>query len=86
MPISRPAKRHGQAPQQRAAFWRKTGEGIGAVKLTTVNVKPLGPVAAREIGTFALTTKGAQPQQLSRGVAESRKRLGLATDIWNSDK
>ena len=71
------------------AFWTKAGEAIGAVKLTTVDVKPLGSDAAREIGTFALTTKGAQPQKLTGKYVVVWQKVGsdwkLATDIWNSD-
>src|SRR5476651_931667 len=40
------------------AFWTKAGEAIGDVKLTTLDVKPLGNDAAREVGSFALMTKG----------------------------
>jgi uncharacterized protein (TIGR02246 family) len=72
------------------AFWTKAAEAIGAVKLTTVDVKPLGADSAREIGTFALTTKGAQPQQLTGKYVVVWQKVGsdwkLATDIWNSDK
>jgi uncharacterized protein (TIGR02246 family) len=72
------------------AFWTRAGEAIGEVKLTTVDVKPLGGDAAREIGTFALTTKGAQPQQLTGKYVVVWQKVGgdwkLATDIWNADK
>jgi uncharacterized protein (TIGR02246 family) len=72
------------------AFWTKAGEAIAQAKLTTVDVKPLGSDAAREIGTFALTTKGAQPQQLTGKYVVVWQKVGsdwkLATDIWNSDK
>jgi uncharacterized protein (TIGR02246 family) len=47
------------------AFWTKAAEGIGDAKLTTVDVLPLGPEAARAIGTFRLRTKGAQPQEVA---------------------
>jgi len=40
------------------AFWTKAGESVGDLKLTTVDVKPLGSDAAREVGTFSLMTKG----------------------------
>jgi uncharacterized protein (TIGR02246 family) len=72
------------------AFWTKTGEAIGDAKLTTVDVKPLGSDAAREIGTFALMTKGPQPQQLTGKYVVVWQKVGsgwkLATDIWNSEK
>jgi ketosteroid isomerase-like protein len=71
-------------------FWTKAGEAIGEMKLTTVDVKPLGPDAAREIGTFLLMTKGQQPQQVTGKYVVVWQKVGsdwkLATDIWNSDK
>ena len=72
------------------AFWTKAGEAIGDIKLSTVDVKPLGPDAAREIGTFLLMTKGQQPQQMTGKYVVVWQKVGsdwkLATDIWNSDK
>jgi uncharacterized protein (TIGR02246 family) len=72
------------------AFWAKAAEGIGDLKLATVDVMPLGPDAAREIGTFTLKTKGAQPQEVAgKYVVVWRKAGGdwkLATDIWNMGK
>ena len=72
------------------AFWAKAAEGIGDLKLATVDVMPLGPDAAREIGTFTLKTKGAQPQEgVGKYVVVWRKAGGdwkLATDIWNMGK
>ena len=46
-------------------------------KLTTLDVKPLGPSAAREIGTFSLKTKGPTPQEVTGKylVGEDWKRL-----------
>jgi uncharacterized protein (TIGR02246 family) len=72
------------------AFWTKAGEAVGDMKLTTVDVKPLGPDAAREIGTFSLMAKGQQPQQMTGKYVVVWQKVGsdwkLATDIWNSDK
>ena len=39
------------------AFWRQAEQQIGDAKLTTVDVLPLGPRAAREIGTFTFEEK-----------------------------
>src|SRR5690242_2293920 len=47
------------------AFWKSAAEQIGDGKLTTVDVKPLGSEAAREIGTFSFRTKGGQPQEVT---------------------
>jgi hypothetical protein len=33
-------------------------EHVGDAKLTTLDIKPLGISAAREIGTFSLKTRG----------------------------
>jgi uncharacterized protein (TIGR02246 family) len=72
------------------AFWTAASEAISDVKLVTVDVKPLGNDSAREIGTFALMTKGQQPQQMTGKYVVVWQKVGsdwkLATDIWNSDK
>ncbi len=72
------------------AFWTKAGEAIGDIKLTTVDVKPLGPDFAREVGTFSLMTKGQQRQQMTGKYVVVWQKVGgdwkLATDNWNSDK
>jgi uncharacterized protein (TIGR02246 family) len=46
------------------AMWRGLAEQVTDPKLTTLDVKSLGPSAAREIGTFSLKTKGASPQEI----------------------
>ena len=72
------------------AFWTKAAEGISDFKLTTVDVKPLGNEAAREIGTFTLKTKGQPPQEVAGKYVVVWQKVGgdwrLATDIWNTDK
>ena len=72
------------------AFWTKAAEGIGDFKLTTVDVKPLGNDAAREIGTFTLKTKGQPPQEVAGKYVVVWQKVGgdwrLATDIWNTDE
>ena len=72
------------------SFWQKAGESIGNMKLVTVDVKPLGENASREVGTFSLRTKGSQPQEVTgKYVVIWQKTDGgwkLATDIWNADK
>jgi hypothetical protein len=44
------------------ALWKSIAAQVNDPKLTTLDVKPLGPSAAREIGTFSLT-KGSTPQE-----------------------
>ena len=46
------------------AFWRQAARQMGDAKLTTLDVLPLGPEAAREIGTVSLT-KTKPPQEIA---------------------
>ena len=79
---------HGRAAIE--AMWKSTAEQVGDPKLTTVDVKPLGPSAAREIGTFALKTKGSPPQDVTGKYVVVWEKVGndwmLTTDIWNEGK
>ena len=72
------------------AFWSQTMQQLGDVKLTTFDVKPLGPNAAREIGTATFKTKGATPQDGALKYAVVWQKVNgqwkLLQDIWNSDK
>ena len=72
------------------AYWTKAAEGVAGFKLTTLDVKPLGTEAAREVGTFTLTTKGQQPQEIAGKYVVVWERSGgewrLASDIWNTNK
>jgi hypothetical protein len=43
---------HGSAAIE--ALWKSFGEQVSDLKLTTVDVKELGPSAAREIGTYSM--------------------------------
>ena len=65
-------------------------EYVGNPKLTTFEVKLLGPSAAREIGTFSLKTRGPRPQEVSGKYVVVWEKVGndwkLATDIWNDGK
>ena len=73
-----------------AAMWKGMAEKVGDPKLTTVDVKPLGPSAAREIGTFSLKTKGANPQEVTGKYVVIWEKIGndwqLAADIWNDGR
>jgi uncharacterized protein (TIGR02246 family) len=72
------------------AFWRQAAQQMGDAKLTTLDVQPLGPEAAREIGTVTLKTKSQPAQEIAaKYVVVWRKAGGgwkLATDIWNTNK
>jgi uncharacterized protein (TIGR02246 family) len=73
-----------------AAMWKKMAEQAGDPHLTTLDVKPLGASAAREIGTFSLKTKGANPHEVSGKYLVLWEKIGndwkLAADIWNDGK
>lgn len=72
------------------AMWKSMAEQVTDPKLTTVDVKPLGSFAAREIGTFVLKTKGSAPQEVTGKYVVVWEKVGddwkLATDIWNDGK
>jgi uncharacterized protein (TIGR02246 family) len=72
------------------AFWRQASQQLGDARLTTLDVLPLGPRAAREIGTVTLQTKSQPPQQIVGKYAVVWRKIGghwkLATDIWNMNK
>jgi uncharacterized protein (TIGR02246 family) len=72
------------------ALWKSMAAQVSDPKLTTLEVKPLGPSAAREIGTFSLKTKGATPQEATGKYLVVWEKIGsdwkLAADIWNDGK
>ena len=79
---------HGQAAI--GAMWKSMAEQVSDPKFTTLDVKPLGPSAAREIGTFSLKTKGPTPQEVTGKYVVVWEKVGsdwkLAVDIWNDGK
>jgi ketosteroid isomerase-like protein len=68
-------------------MWKGMAEKVAEPRLVTLDVKPLGPSAAREIGTFSLKTKGPNPQEVTGKYVVVWEKVGndwkLATDIWN---
>ena len=72
------------------AMWKGLAEQVGDPKLTTLDVKTLGPAAAREIGTFSLKTKGPRPQEVMGKYLVVWEKVGsewkFAADIWNDSK
>jgi uncharacterized protein (TIGR02246 family) len=73
-----------------ATMWKGMAEQVTDPKDTTLDVKPLGPSAAREIGTFSLKTKGPTPQDVTGKYVVVWEKVGdnwqLAADIWNDGK
>jgi uncharacterized protein (TIGR02246 family) len=66
-------------------LWKRMAEQVSDPKLTTVDVKPLGASAAREIGTFSLKTKGPMPKEVTGKYLVVWEKIGndwkLAADI-----
>ena len=71
-------------------MWKGAAEQVSDLKLTALDVKTIGPNAAREIGTFSLKAKGATPQEIAGKYVVVWEKVGndwkLATDIWNDGK
>jgi len=72
------------------ALWKRMAEQVSDPKFITLDVKPLGPSAAREIGTFSLKTKGPTSQEVTGKYLVVWEKVGrdwkLAADIWNDGK
>jgi ketosteroid isomerase-like protein len=70
-------------------FWQAVVARIGQFKRTTLDVKPLGPNYAREIGTFSFTTKRELRVIDGKYVVVWRNVDGewkLDADVWNTDQ
>ena len=72
------------------AMWKGLAEQVSDPKVTTLEVKSLGPAAAREIGTVSLKTKEATPKEIIGKYVVVWEKVGddwkLAADIWNDSK
>ena len=72
------------------AMWKSMAEQVTDPKVTTIDVKKLGPAAAREIGAFSLKTKGSPSKEVTGKYVVIWQKVGkdwkLATDIWNEGK
>jgi len=71
-------------------MWKNMAEQVSDPKLTTLDVKALGPSTAREIGTFSLKARGSTPREVTGKYVVVWEKVGndwkLATDIWNEGK
>ena len=71
-------------------MWKSMAEKVSDPKVTTLEVKPLGPSAVLEIGTVSLKTKGPTPQEVTGKFIVVWEKVGadwkLAVDIWNDGK
>jgi uncharacterized protein (TIGR02246 family) len=72
------------------AMWKGMAAQVSDPKVTTLDVKRLGPSAAREIGTFSLKTKETPPKEVAGKYVVVWEKVGkdwkLAADIWNEGK
>jgi uncharacterized protein (TIGR02246 family) len=72
------------------AMWKSMAEQVSDPKIAALDVKMIGPAAAREVGTFSLKTKGPAPQDVTGKYVVVWEKVGndwkLATDIWNDGK
>jgi uncharacterized protein (TIGR02246 family) len=72
------------------AMWKSMAEQVSDPKFTTLDVKALGPSAAREIGTFSLKTKDSTPKEVTGKYVVVWEKIGtdwkLAADIWNDGR
>jgi len=71
-------------------MWKGLAGQMTDSKVTTIDVKRLGPRAAREIGTFSLKTKDSPPKEVTGKYVVVWEKVGrdwkLAADIWNESK
>jgi uncharacterized protein (TIGR02246 family) len=72
------------------ALWKSMAEEVSDPKLITLDVKPLGPSVAREIGTFSLKTKGPTSPEITGKYLLVWEKVGsdwkFAADISNDGK
>jgi len=72
------------------AMWKGMAGQMTDPKVMTMDVKRLGPRAAREIGTFSLKTKDSPPKEVTGKYVVVWEKVGrdwkLAADIWNEGK
>lgn len=71
-------------------MWKGMAEQASNPKLTILDIKRLSPTAAREIGTFVLTTKGPSLKEISGKYLVVWERVWdgwkISSDIWNEGK
>jgi uncharacterized protein (TIGR02246 family) len=72
------------------ALWKQQMAGATVEKITTLDVKPLGGNAAREIGTATMKTKAQPPLDVVIKYAVVWQKEGgqwkLLQDIWNMNE
>ena len=78
-----------QGRPQIEAFWKSRFDRIAEVGLTTVDVVPLGPDAAREVGRAVILTQGHLAEEIKGKYMVVWRQVGgewkLEADMWNSN-
>ena len=73
-----------------AALWKGLADQVTDPQLTIVDVKRIGRLAVREVGTFSLRAKGPSPKEVTGKYVVVWEKVGpswkLAADIWNDGK
>jgi ketosteroid isomerase-like protein len=73
-----------------AAMWKNIAGQVSDPQITTLDVKPLGPSSAREVGTYSLKKSGPISEELTGKYLVVWEKVGndwkLAADIWNDGK
>ena len=71
-------------------FWEKDVQQAGDLKITVIDVKPLGENAVRAIATVTGKTKGDQPQDFTIKNVTIFEKAGddwkIESDIWNMNQ
>ena len=71
-------------------MWKSIADQVSDPQVRTLDVKSLGPSAAREIGTFTFKPNGPMLQDVIDKYVVVWEKVGgdwkLAVDIWNQGK
>ena len=67
------------------AMWKNMAEQVSDPKVTTLDVKRLGPSTAREIGTFSLKTKEAAPKEVAGKYVVEWEKIAAALEARRRD-
>jgi ketosteroid isomerase-like protein len=72
------------------AMWKNIAGQAQTPRIVSLDVKPLGPSAAREIGTYSLRKNDPTSEELTGKYLVIWEKVGndwkLAADIWNDRK
>lgn len=71
------------------SYWTVGLQQITAVRLTTINVRPLSATTVEEFGSYQMRTKTTPAKQMSGKYVVVWQKEGsswlIGTDIWNAD-